>query len=174
MSMFRDLVRHVLVSAALALGTLTAQAETPREKTVIGRVEEIAIMPEGFVLRAKVDSGARTSSLNARGYTLFNREGRKWVRFTVTNAKKESMTLERPVTRIARIKRIQGKSQERPVIMLKICLGRYEAETEVNLVDRTGFNYQFLIGRRYMEGRFVIDPARGWTKKPACPAEAAR
>jgi hypothetical protein len=146
----------------------SAAGSNAAEKTVIGRSEEIALMPENFSMRAKIDTGALNSSLNARHYKVFERDGRKFVTFSIVNRAKQSLEITREVVRIARIKRIRGKSQERPVIKLRLCLGEYEAETEVNLVDRSGFNYQMLIGRTFLTGNFLVDPARMWTAAPVC------
>lgn len=71
--------------------------------------------------------------------------------------------------RIAKIKRHFGRSQKRPVVQMGVCLGDVYQETEVNLVDRTGYNYQMLIGRRFLNDRFIVDPDLHFTLKPACP-----
>jgi hypothetical protein len=54
------------------------------------------------------------------------------------------------------------------VIKLQVCIGSYAAETQVNLVDRTGFIYPMLIGRKFMEGHFIIDPAVKHSVEPVC------
>ncbi len=78
------------------------------------------------------------------------------------------MWFERRVERTVTIKRHLGESQERPVIRLGVCLKNTYRETEVNLTDRSGFNYQMLIGRRFLKDEFVVDPGETATSKPDC------
>jgi len=144
---------------------------TPEE--TVGWIEDVVITPGDLEVRAKLDTGARTSSINARHYETFDRDGKKWVRFSVTNREGITHSFEREIIRIGRIKRIKGKSQERPVIMLGICIGNIFRETQVNLVDRDGFNYQMLIGRRYMAKHLAVNPGRTLTTRPNCKEKAS-
>ncbi|HZE21601.1 MAG TPA: RimK/LysX family protein, partial [Desulfobaccales bacterium] len=66
-----------------------------------------------------------------------------------------------------------NQAQKRPVIKIGVCLGRIYKETEVNLVDRTGFKYRMLIGRKFMEGAVIIDPAVKYTIEPSCSEPAS-
>jgi hypothetical protein len=52
--------------------------------------------------------------------------------------------------------------------MMGLCVGTVYRETQVNLIDRKNFNYQMLIGRRFMEGKVVVDPGRTFIAKPRC------
>jgi hypothetical protein len=47
-------------------------------------------------------------------------------------------------------------------------LGDFYREAEVNLVDRSGFNYQMLIGRSFLAGNLIVDPSIKYTTKPIC------
>jgi len=164
----------VLVVAGLLAGSESAAQATPRAKTtrdarpVVGWIENAVIGPGALLIRAKLDTGARTSSLNAPNYKLFERGGERWVRFAVINREGKSVEFERQVVRHARIKRIMGPSQERPVVLLTVCIGNVRGETEVNLVNREGFNYQMLIGRRFLARRLAVDPGRTLTTAPDC------
>jgi len=164
----------ILVVAGLLAGHEAAaqtatKAKAPRTgRPVVGWIENALIEPGGLLIRAKLDTGARTSSLNAPDYKMFDRDGEPWVRFTVINREGKSIEYERKVVRSARIKRIQGPSQVRPVVLLTVCIGNVRGETEVNLVNRQGFNYQMLIGRRFLARRLAIDPARTLTSNPDC------
>lgn len=148
-----------------------AQEERPAKKAkkiTAGYIEDVVIMPGNLRLRAKLDSGARTSSLNAPNYRVFPRKGELWVSFSVTSRTGRKVTLERKLVRTARIKRIRNQSQHRPVIMLGVCLGGVYQETQVNLVSREGFNFQMLVGRRFMRTRIIIDPGRTLLLRPVC------
>ena len=127
-------------------------------KQVMGWRERVRLLPEDLVVEAKLDTGADRSSLHAPQLTRFGREGEPWVRFSVTNHEGATKTFERHVVRVAKIKRHFGKRQERPVVIMRICVGSYCEDTEVNLVDRSRFTCQFLVGRRFMGRALVVDP----------------
>ena len=142
------------------------------EKKVVGWIEKVRISPGNFIVHAKLDSGAEYSSLDAANLTEFDRNGQPWVRFDLTEGDGQKITMERPLLRTATIKRHYLKSQTRPVIKLGVCLGNIYKETEVNLVDRSGFQYRMLIGRKFMEGAVIIDPAAKYTVEPECKEAA--
>ena len=154
--------------AALVLAPLAAAGE----KTVVGWIEKVRIYPGNFVVHAKLDSGAEYSSLDAANLTEFDRDGKPWVRFDLTERDGQKITIERPLLRQATIKRHYLKAQKRPVIKLGVCLGNLYKETEVNLVDRAGFQYRMLIGRKFMEGAVIIDPSARYTVEPECTGTA--
>ncbi|MGD8785241.1 MAG: RimK/LysX family protein [Thioalkalispiraceae bacterium] len=139
-------------------------------KDTIGWVEHVTVHPGDLKLKAKIDSGAQTSSIHCICQRIVDRNGEKWVNFTVTNFKDEQVTLERKIVRMATIKRHFGKAQERPVIKLGVCMGNKYKEIEVNIVDRSGLNYQMLVGRNYLAGDFLIDSAATFTVEPDCTA----
>ena len=66
------------------------------------------------------------------------------------------------------IKRHFGKKQLRPVVHIGLCLGSNYKITEVNLVDRSGFNYQLLVGREYLKSNSIVDPSVAYQKEPDC------
>jgi hypothetical protein len=137
-------------------------------KQVVGWVENVKVYPGGVMIKAKIDSGAKTSSLDCECITPFKRDGKDWLSFAVKNHKGEIVRLEKPVTRVAHIKRHFGKEQVRYVVKLGICLGSVYREAEVTLVDRTGFNYSLLVGRNFLKGEFLIDPSATFVNKPDC------
>jgi hypothetical protein len=150
-----------------------AQTETPPreplERVVVGYLERVRIFPGSLLVYAKVDTGARTSSLNAQDIKYFQKDGETYVRFSVTNRDNETQTFERPIIRKSRIRDIGRPSQIRPVIMLGLCIGNIYRFTQVNLSNRTGFNFQLLIGRRFMAQRILVDPVLQYTVEPTCP-----
>jgi hypothetical protein len=86
----------------------------------------------------------------------------------VQNKYGDKLTLEKKVQRVVQIKRHGAELQKRPVILLGICLGYFYKEIEVNLVDRTDFNYPMLIGRSFMAGSIIVDPSAKFTIPPTC------
>ena len=151
------------LAAVSGAGTATAG-----DGLVIGWVERVRIYPSGFELHAKIDTGAKTSSLNAPNLKIFERDGATWASFDVTNRRGISQRFEEKIFRVVKIRRHGGRFQQRPVVMLGICIGNVLQFTQVNLIDRKNFNYQMLIGRRFMSGSLIVDPGRTYTVKPQC------
>ena len=139
-----------------------------QDKDIVGRIEKVRIYPGDLLIRAKLDTGARNCSLNAPNMTRFSKNGETWVRFKVKNHLDEEITIERKILREAKIKQKNRDTEKRPVIMLGVCLGKKYREVEVNLVDRTLFNYPMLIGRGFMTGHIIVDPELKYTTEPAC------
>jgi hypothetical protein len=157
-----------MVSLILMCLVCHANLGIAADKLVAGWVETVALHPGNLKLKAKLDTGAENSSLNARHIEYFTRDNATWVRFDVRNFNGRIETFEAMVTRNAQIKRHGGKTVDRPVITLGICLGSTYKEVEVNLTDRTGFNYQMLIGRSFLSGSFVVDPEATFLSQPHC------
>jgi hypothetical protein len=138
------------------------------EKKVLGWIEKVRIFPGNFIVHAKLDSGAEYCSLDAANLEEFERNGKRWVRFDLAEREGQKITMERPLLRTATIKRHYLASQKRPVIKLGVCLGSIYKETEVNLVNRAGFQYRMLIGRKFMDGAVIIDPSAKYLVAPEC------
>lgn len=164
--------------AILALtGAIIAGAQPvamANERQVIGLVEHVRIYPGGHRFKAKVDTGAKTSAINANGIELFQRDGRSWVRFNVVDCAGHSVGLERPVVRVSRVRRAGVDVDARPVVNLDVCLGHHLKNVEVSVTDRSGMNYCMLIGRSFLGDRFLIDPSATFLTTPDCAAEAPK
>lgn len=158
-------IKSLLIVIILGLFADSASAQ---HKQTLGWVEKVKITPGELVLQAKIDTGADHSSLNASHFEEFERNGKKWVRFEISNRYGKSTVLERQIVGYTKIKRQAKPSQKRMVITLGICIGETYMESEVNLVDRTKFDYHMLIGRSYLAGNFVVDPAITYTISPTC------
>lgn len=135
---------------------------------VMGWLERVVIQPEGLLLEAKLDTGAKTSSIDAKDVVEFARDGKKWVRFSVSDRKGRTVMFERPVVRVARIRRGGVPVASRPVVMMFVCLGNSFREVEVNLGKRAKLSTPMLIGRTTMEGRVAVDSSRRFTAEPDC------
>jgi len=133
-----------------------------------GWIERVGIMPGGVVVQAKLDTGADTSSLHASHVRWFMRDGRDWVGFDVTGDDGRTVHFEQPVLRKARVRSVAGGVQTRPVVTLGICLGETYYVTQVNLVDRSKVKEEMLIGRRFLQDRFLVDSARRHLLEPRC------
>lgn len=163
--LFRLLALTILVFAA---------APSANAKEVVGWVEHAKVYPGGIQIKAKIDSGAKTSSLHCQCITPIKRNGKDWVSFTVKNYRGDIIRLEKPVHRVAKIKRHFGEQQLRYVVKLGVCLGSVYREEDVTLVDRSGFNYQMLIGRNFMKKDFLVDTGSTFVNKPSCKRAPAQ
>jgi hypothetical protein len=161
-----NIIRLLIFALAFLEGFSTAVYSD--KKQVVGWIEYVNIYPENLKIKAKLDTGAKNSSLNAVNIVEFKRGGEVFVRFDITNWKGRTETIEAKVIRIAKIKRHKSETEQRPVIRLGICLGKVYREVEVNLVNRSNFLYQLLIGRSFLKGEFAVDPARTFTIKTDC------
>ncbi len=138
------------------------------EKFVAGWLEKAKIYPGGLLIHAKLDTGAKTTSLNIKNLETFEKNQQLWVRFQVVSRKERVRTFERKVTRRVKIKRHGADPLERYVVKLGVCVGKLYKEVEVNLADRSDFNYQLLIGRTYLQSNILVDASETYTLKLDC------
>ena len=126
----------------------------------MGWLEAVFLMPSKMQATAKLDTGAKTSSLSAESLEHFTRDGKEWVRFQFRSEKgARALPIERPLVRTAVIKERQSQSSMRDVVLLTICKNGRLYETEFTLYDRTNFNYPILLGRSFLEGVVLVDAA---------------
>ncbi len=138
------------------------------EKTVYGLNEYARINDPDIQLAAKLDTGAKTASLSARDIKRFKRDGETWVRFYLATDNADDTPIEKPLARISKIKRRHGDFNPdegkaytaRPVIELQVCMGKAIRTIEVNLTDRSAFQYPLLIGSEALK-KFdaLVDPS---------------
>jgi len=142
------------------------------EKLVIGEAEYVRIPVLDAVFKARIDTGATTTSIHATDIEMFERDGKPWARFVVKNpGLKKKYPLEMPVARIAKIKkRGEDGETERPAVELDLTLGEATKPVKVNLADRKGFEYPLLIGRDFLRGLAIVDVSKKYTQKtPGAP-----
>jgi len=134
-------------------------------KSIIGAVENVRLVPPNVVLKARIDTGAKTTSVDARGITAFERDGDEWVRFVFHFGKKEHM-IERKVLRTIFIKRHGQEPQRRYVVNMRIVLGDVSQLIEVTLNNRKTYTYPVLIGRNFLRDNFIVDVSKKHQLKP--------
>jgi len=142
-------------------------AKKPRKTpTVIGWREWVTL-PDlgGAVIRAKVDTGARTAALHAFGLEIFEKEEREYARFAIHPDHRSpgpAMIVETPVLGHRTVRNPGGRSEERPIIRTKLVMGGYRFTAEVNLTRRDMMGIPMLLGRQTLRRRFVVDPGRSY------------
>lgn len=145
-------------------------------KEILGRSEWIGLPNVGSYLKARIDSGATTSSLSATEITRFERDGENWVRFklglneadTAVDSVRDEW-IEAPVERRVRIIQASGEDS-RPVISLLMTLGPLRETVQFTLNDRTHLDHPVLLGRRFLMDIAVIDVAEQYLhERPEFP-----
>lgn len=128
-------------------------------KMLVGALEEIWLPDLGMALTARIDTGAKTSSIDASNIKLFERDGKRWVSFQIFDPESgEPVSLERRHKRTVGI--IQPGSQQaksRPVVKMSIIIGSLEQIAEFSLSSRTHAGYQVLIGRSILKDVMLVD-----------------
>ena len=168
--------------ALLSCLPLVTGQSLPAEKTIYGLNEYAQLTDIDVEIAAKLDTGAKTASLSARDIERFKRDGETWVRFYLGVDDAHEHPIERPLARISKIKRRAGDYDPeeektytaRPVIEMEICMGRTLRSIEVNLTDRSAFQYPLLIGSEALK-RFgaLVDPSLKYAAgKPGCTSDA--
>ncbi len=116
-------------------------------------------------LSAKLDTGALTSSIHAEEKELFERDGKKWVRFIVTDPGEKNSPrtrIEAPLVRIAHIKDPGGKSEAREVVRLNFVIGQRKLRADFTLNNRSNMLSPVLIGRSTIKEVGWVDPSRAY------------
>jgi hypothetical protein len=132
--------------------------------TIIGEVEHVSILPHNLKLKARIDTGAKGSSLSAADILQFERDGKKWIRFSIKHPDtKKTIEIESPLIRTVEIKRHDTDAQKRPVVKLSIRIGDKTFKSDFSLTDRSQFEYPILIGRNLLSNRFIVDVNRRFT-----------
>lgn len=140
-----------------------AKPVSPDLVRVYGWREFILIHGVAEKLKAKLDTGALTSSIHAEEKELFERDGKKWVRFIVTDPglKKPVRTrIEAPLVRIAKVKEPGAESVAREVVRLSFQIGERKMRGEFTLNNRKNMLSPVLIGRSIIKDLGWVDPGR--------------
>jgi hypothetical protein len=112
-----------------------------------------------LIYKARIDSGAETSSIDARNITRFERDGSNWVRFDVpVPGTDKFVTLEKEISRRVRVIQASADEAERRVVVeLQFFIGDHRQVAEFTLADRTNLTYEVLIGRNILRDVMLVD-----------------
>jgi hypothetical protein len=156
--------------ALTLLGCIACVISQPLQAkpVVLGWLESFYLPGERMV--AKLDTGAKTSSVHAKNIEVMEKDGIPWVSFTIPSKNKAypGVYLERPLLRETRVKEHIGKSKPRYVVGLDFCLGGKLYTAEFTLADRDNFNYRVILGRSMLQGNIIVDPAKKFTGGYTC------
>ena len=131
-------------------------------KLIVGSEEWCSLPGLGLpAIKARVDSGAATSSLHALNIVPFQRDGDLWISFEVhplQNDRSVVVRHEAPVLEQRGVRNTSGISETRYVIREELVLGKQRWPIELTLTNRDAMGYRMLLGREAMVGRVLVDP----------------
>jgi ribosomal protein S6--L-glutamate ligase len=135
-------------------------------KTVVGSEEWVSLseLQIPFV-KARVDSGAKTSSLHATNIQPYQKDNETWVNFDVfpiQNDGKRKITCKALVVDKRVVKSSSGDREERFVVRTEISLNEQKWDIELTLTNRDSMGYRMLLGRQAMMGRIIVDPSESF------------
>lgn len=163
------LLTAVIFCCCLSLSTTFAKEPA---RVIAGWVEKIRIENQPYDIKAKLDTGAKTSSIYADGIELFKKNGKRWVRFTLlltdSKGKHHELELEKPRSRKVNIKNHNGNHDQRYVIELNICFNARSFTTEFTLADRSEYIYGVLLGRKFLKHVAIIDAKETFLTSSTC------
>lgn len=141
---------------------MTRQLKKWDNLKVIGSDEWCVFKELGIpAIKARVDSGAKTSSIHASNIEVFSKDGVDWVRFEVDPIQDDSSILikcEAKLLRSKMIKSSMGASEERLMIRTALTLGEDTFTIKLTLASRDTMNYRMLLGREALNKRYLINP----------------
>lgn len=116
-------------------------------------------------IKAKVDTGARTSALHALTIELFDKGSAPWVRFDVHPTQYRTditVRCEAPVKTRRSVTNSGGRTEERFVIDTRVRIAGREWPIEVTLTSRNDLRFRMLLGRTALRGKALVDPSRSY------------
>lgn len=140
----------------ILLSSISAQ-NSIGDKVILGSEEMVLFTSLGDFFTARIDTGAETSSIHARGVVPFVQNGENWVRFNIDHDGTDRF-LECPLESMVAVR--QANSQIpvfRPVVKLNIQIGELRKDALFTLADRSRMTFPVLIGRSFLMGDAIVD-----------------
>lgn len=129
---------------------------------MLGWREWVSLPKLGIVaIKAKLDTGAKTSALHAWDLSLHEVDGRKWIRFRVhpmQRDKETSVVCEAPLSDRRWVTNSSGMSERRYIITTELQIGANVWPIELSLTNREAMGFPMIIGREAMRNRVLVDP----------------
>lgn len=116
-------------------------------------------------MKAKLDTGARSSALHAFDIELFPNDGDDWVRYSIHPWQKsddEAVTCESQVLAQRSVRSSSGHTEVRYVVSLDLAVAGRTVTAEVTLSRRDEMGFRMLVGREALRQGFLVDPARSY------------
>ena len=143
-------------------------ASNPTHGVVLGQIERVTIDSIKQTFDARVDTGAATSSLNAIDIEQFERNGKKWVRFHLSDDKTpmdDKNWIEAPIVKFVKIRQSTNDEVERrAVIELWVKVGSIHEKAQFTLADRSQMSHPVLLGREFIKDIAVVDVSKKYVQ----------
>lgn len=149
------------------------QQPQPRhlDKKVVGSRERVMFTDLGIVHEARIDTGATTSSMDARDVEIFERDVEQWVRFKIVDPNSDEL-LELERKRVRRVLITQANTEDperRPVIEMRLTIGDITQVAEFTLSNRSHLEFPVLIGRNVLRDLMLVDVGQHHLAEPQPP-----
>jgi hypothetical protein len=137
-----------------------------KQPEVIGWREWVGLPALGIdAIKAKVDTGARTSALHAYYVKPFEKDGKPWVKFGLHPLQQDSLTCiecEEPVKDVRMVTDSGGHKEQRVVIETTLLINGMALPIEVTLTDRENMRFRMLLGRSALKLGFWVDSSKSF------------
>ncbi len=146
-------------------------AKTRTNLPTIGWRERLALPDLAVIsVKAKIDTGARSSALHAFDIELFKQDDVDFVRFKVHPSqrnKKKVITAEAKLLEMRAIKNSGGQAETRPVIRTLVSTDDQQWPIDLTLTNRDMMGFRMLLGREAVRRRFLVDPGQSYLQSPS-------
>lgn len=137
-----------------------------RDRHAVGWREWVALPALGVQrIKAKLDTGARTSAIHAWDIALRRIDGEPWVAFTLHPLQRNDRIRKACLARVVDRRYVTnsgGRRERRYVIETVLRIGKLEWPIELSITNRDEMGFRMLIGRTAMTGRLIVDPSRSY------------
>ena len=134
--------------------------------TLVGWREWVSLPEVGMPwIKAKLDTGARTSAVHAFDVEEFTRDDDLWVRYTVQpwqGSLEDPLQVQSRVIDRREVRSSSGHSEDRLVVPMQITLAQQMITVEMTLSRRDEMGFRMLLGREALRQGFAVDPARSY------------
>lgn len=141
-------------------------SEPEAAKVVVGWREWVALPHAGVDwVKAKIDTGARSSSIHAFDLEIFEQDDREWVRFSIhpwQRSDDEAHELTLPVLDRREVRSSNGQTEQRYAVAMDVTLAGRTITTVMTLSNRDEMGFRMLIGREALERGFLVDSSRSY------------
>lgn len=170
-------IKGVSLMLLLVSTSFAAAGQNLPGKVIAGWVENISFADNDIVIKAKLDTGAKTSSIFAEEIKKYKRDGQYWVDFTLVLQDKHEkiykLPMSTPRARKVRIKNHDGDHDRRAVVEIEFCFDGRARKAEFTLANRSEYIYPVLLGRAFLKQVAIVDPGATFLTKATCQAPEA-
>ncbi|MFV0575100.1 MAG: ATP-dependent zinc protease [Vibrio sp.] len=165
--------QQVATATAAIQSTVSMTNAEPQVRSgmvTLGSLENVNLDAAESSFVARVDTGATTSSINAVDMQEFERNGKKWVKFHISDetAPEDRVWIEAPIVRHVKIRQSTNEELERrPVVDLWIKIGQLHEKAQFTLADRSQMDYPILLGREFIQDVAFVDVSREFVESKA-------